>query len=252
MIKFFRKIRKRMITENKFSKYLLYAIGEIALVMIGILLALQVNNWNEVRKSADQETLYLTRLLSENKQDIVAFKENIIELEKGMESVVNFSEALKDEIIDDPSLIKSANAYFQYGSIYPIFYSSNSTFEDLSSTGNLKVITNTNLRDSIVQHYASHKYVAERINIAISWALPLDAPFTHENDIMKFEPNTAFLFPEQPKGLRAKELKDKKVTYISNAAAHYWINMDAIAHLEDLITKTSELITKLENELNIK
>jgi hypothetical protein len=75
---------------------------------------------------------------------------------------------------------------------------------------------------------------------------------THENDIMKFEPNTAFLFPEQPKGLRAKELRNKKVAYISNAAAHYWINMDAIYHLEDLISKTNELIHRLENELSIK
>ena len=50
MIKFFRKIRQSLLSENKFSKYLLYAIGEIALVMIGILLALQVNNWNEDRK----------------------------------------------------------------------------------------------------------------------------------------------------------------------------------------------------------
>ena len=238
--------------QNKTGKYLKYAIGEIVLVVIGILIALQINNWNEARKSADQEALYLTRLLSENKQDIIAFKENIKELQKGMESIKTFSEALKNDTIDEASLIKSANDYFKYGSIYPIFYASNSTFDDLSSTGNLKVITNTNLRDSIVQHYARHKYVTERINIAISWALPLDAPFTHENDIMKFEPNTAFLFPEQPKGLYAKELKDKKVTYISNAAAHYWINMDAIAHLEDLISKTSELVAKLENELEIK
>ena len=220
--------------------------------MLGILIALSINNWNEAGKSADQETLYLTRLLVENKQNIIAFKENIKELQKGMKSIEFFSKALKNGNTDEASLIKSAQDYFKYGSIYPIFYSSNSTFDDLSSTGNLKVITNTNLRDSIVQHYASHKYVAERIKIAISWALPLDAPFTHENDIMKFEPNTAFLFPEQPKGLYAKELKDKNVTYISNAAAHYWINMDAIAHLEDLITKTSELIAKLENELNIK
>ena len=51
MIKFFRKIRQRLLTENKFSKYLLYAIGEIALVMIGILLALQVNDWNENKKN---------------------------------------------------------------------------------------------------------------------------------------------------------------------------------------------------------
>ena len=49
MIKFFRKIRERLLTENKFSKYLLYAIGEIALVVIGILIALQINNSNENR-----------------------------------------------------------------------------------------------------------------------------------------------------------------------------------------------------------
>jgi predicted permease len=58
MIKFFRKIRKNMLTENKFSKYLIYAIGEIALVMIGILLILQVNNWNK-----NQEKQILTQLL---------------------------------------------------------------------------------------------------------------------------------------------------------------------------------------------
>ncbi len=50
MIKLFRKIRQRLITQNKFSKYLLYAIGEIVLVVIGILIALSVNNWNESYK----------------------------------------------------------------------------------------------------------------------------------------------------------------------------------------------------------
>jgi hypothetical protein len=50
MIKFFRKIRQQLLIENKFSKYLLYAIGEIVLVVIGILIALSINNWNEKRK----------------------------------------------------------------------------------------------------------------------------------------------------------------------------------------------------------
>lgn len=50
MIKFFRKIRQNLLMENKTGKYLKYAFGEIILVMIGILLALQVNNWNEDRK----------------------------------------------------------------------------------------------------------------------------------------------------------------------------------------------------------
>ena len=50
MIKFFRKIRQNMIKENKVSKYMLYAIGEIVLVVVGILIALSINNWNESRK----------------------------------------------------------------------------------------------------------------------------------------------------------------------------------------------------------
>ncbi|MBT8306228.1 MAG: hypothetical protein KJN85_04770, partial [Maribacter sp.] len=50
MIKFFRKIRQQLLIENRTGKYLLYAIGEIVLVVIGILIALQINNWNEEKK----------------------------------------------------------------------------------------------------------------------------------------------------------------------------------------------------------
>ncbi len=50
MIKFFRRIRQNLIMENKTSKYFKYAIGEILLVVIGILIALQINNLNEAKK----------------------------------------------------------------------------------------------------------------------------------------------------------------------------------------------------------
>ena len=51
MIKFFRNFRRRLLSDNKISKYLVYAIGEIFLVVVGILIALQVNNWNIQRKT---------------------------------------------------------------------------------------------------------------------------------------------------------------------------------------------------------
>ena len=62
MIKFFRKIRHKLLSGNKFSKYLIYAIGEIILVVIGILIALQINNANENRKKRQVELSYLERL----------------------------------------------------------------------------------------------------------------------------------------------------------------------------------------------
>ncbi len=54
MLKFFRKIRQKLLSENRFSKYLIYALGEIFLVVIGILIALQINNWSEERKERDR------------------------------------------------------------------------------------------------------------------------------------------------------------------------------------------------------
>ena len=65
MIKFFRKIRQRLLTENKFSKYLLYAIGEIVLVVIGIMIALEVNNWNQTRKQLDNEVQLYSKLYND-------------------------------------------------------------------------------------------------------------------------------------------------------------------------------------------
>lgn len=59
MIKFFRKIRQNLLSEGKTGKYLKYAIGEIILVVIGILIALQINNWNENRNNISQAEKHL-------------------------------------------------------------------------------------------------------------------------------------------------------------------------------------------------
>ena len=65
MIKFFRNIRQRLFTESKFTKYLLYANGEIILVVIGILIALQINNWNESRKAKISENELYNQILKD-------------------------------------------------------------------------------------------------------------------------------------------------------------------------------------------
>jgi len=69
MIKFFRKIRQNLISEGKLTKYLKYAIGEIILVVIGILVALQINNWNIARKNTDAKRLYYAQILNDIKKD---------------------------------------------------------------------------------------------------------------------------------------------------------------------------------------
>ena len=62
MIKFFRKIRQQLLTENKFSKYMLYAIGEIVLVIIGILIALAINENAKDKNNVELRDLYIIQL----------------------------------------------------------------------------------------------------------------------------------------------------------------------------------------------
>ena len=74
MIKFFRKIRQRLLTENKFSKYLLYAIGEIILVVVGILIALKINNWNSLKikaKEGIQTYQQIKRQIFEDQKELI-------------------------------------------------------------------------------------------------------------------------------------------------------------------------------------
>jgi hypothetical protein len=80
MINFFRKIRKKMADDNKPLKYMRYAIGEIALLVIGILIALQINTWNEERKDSKKEFI----LLKQMKAD---FETNQQFIEEGLEEV---------------------------------------------------------------------------------------------------------------------------------------------------------------------
>ena len=74
MINFFRKIRKQLANENKFQKYFRYAFGEVALIMIGIFMALQLNNWNENRKQEAQFKVTLEQLYNTIKFDSETFK----------------------------------------------------------------------------------------------------------------------------------------------------------------------------------
>lgn len=107
MIKFFRKIRKKLLMENNTGKYFKYAIGEIILVVIGILIALQINNWNEQRKERIQEKIFLKRFEVELKTNI----ENILTAISLNKSRIHRAKFLL-RAIDKPQLAVDSSSYF--------------------------------------------------------------------------------------------------------------------------------------------
>lgn len=97
MIKFFRKIRQTMIQKNKVSKYLLYAIGEIILVVIGILIAVQVNTWNQAKKEQKEEQFYLAKLKESISFDTERFNTRIANIDSTITEILTIGKETENQ-----------------------------------------------------------------------------------------------------------------------------------------------------------
>jgi len=151
VIKFFRQIRQKLLQENRLSKYLLYAIGEIILVMIGILLALQVNNWNEKRKTEQFELQLLHSFKTGLQADLSDIKINVTLHQRGLTAADSLLFYLENGGKYD---IERASRYFADMMIITYFRYSTSAFETLKSNG-INTIENQQLRDKVIEVYDS-------------------------------------------------------------------------------------------------
>ncbi|MAN60187.1 MAG: hypothetical protein CMC08_10165 [Flavobacteriaceae bacterium] len=155
MIKFFRNIRKQTISENRFSKYLLYAIGEIVLVVIGILIALQINNWNERQKIEAVQETYLEQLLLDIKSDRAYYAATIAQLQQVAQGYENYKTLFEKPNLE-PTTVLSALQQIDYGSVEVEF--STNTFQTLVSTGDIKILPE-HLRTELTSYFGKQTHI---------------------------------------------------------------------------------------------
>tara|TARA_R110000744_G_scaffold83679_2_gene163861 strand:- start:6471 stop:7256 length:786 start_codon:yes stop_codon:yes gene_type:complete len=161
MIKFFRKIRQNLLSEGKTGKYLKYAIGEIILVVIGILIALQINNWNQNQKDRELGINYLNRITIDIKKDTIILNQKNNLADKLTKGYLDFIREMykkqesKEEFI---KLMSSVEFNVDDLILTDIAYS------ELVNTGNLDLIYDDNLRNQITDYYRYYEFVASRVN----------------------------------------------------------------------------------------
>ena len=162
MIKFFRRIRQNMLNENKFSKYLLYAIGEIVLVVFGILIALSINNWQQDRYNRMLEKRYITDLTNNLKKDSTSLHNLYKEALRASDAKDSIMEYLNQQDYK----LDSLSAYFMYQwNPYKIFSPSTSTIDEMKSNGHLKIIRNEAIRKQIVNIYYTYELFIQDENL---------------------------------------------------------------------------------------
>ena len=151
MINFLRKVRQKMLNENKFSKYLIYAVGEIVLVVIGILIALQINNWNQIVKAKQVEQNYLSNVLCDLKYqhtsiDIQMAKEQ--SYFKAAGQIIKSYQKHNDFVLDS-AFFKNATAITERKT----FVITDPTYTDLISSGNINTLKNIENKNNIIKYY---------------------------------------------------------------------------------------------------
>jgi hypothetical protein len=164
MIKFFRNIRQKLVAEGKTTNYIKYAIGEIVLVVIGILIALQVNNWNENRKNIQVATTLKSRLINDFNADIDEIKKRIEFFDK----IINFGYSVEAELTHH----KASNLDEKWQFIVNVFHVSqvwnvtptNTTYNEIQNSNLLGYIGPSELSNNLYIYYINSPIQLDQIN----------------------------------------------------------------------------------------
>ncbi len=186
MINFFRKKRKTLANDNKALKYARYAIGEIVLVVIGILIALSINNWNEHRKERIQESILLQQLL-------VDFISNLEQLDQKIGMRKDFMNSSKQlfKYIDHPDLRNKDSIDYHIAKTMP-YATFDPIIHDLAGSGELSIIKNIELKQAFTRWTSEISDVIEDEVIWKNYRNDLYFPFIIKHYQLRTVRNNAY------------------------------------------------------------
>jgi hypothetical protein len=245
----FRKLRAEMLSDNRIGRYLAYAVGEVLLIVIGIMIAVQLSNLNEQRRNSELERAYLERMASEIRSNVARFSQYRETANATRQVIQRFAAAMNNPAATNAELIKATRDYFSTGWLFPDFEPTTTTFDDLEATGNLQVIRNNQLRQAMIELYAVYKRYKRSLDTNVGWGLPVDARLTYEYDALRWDERTASLFPELAADEAASDIRSHAEILNRSAAIHFWTEHNTLANYEEAISHTESVLEKVDAEL---
>jgi hypothetical protein len=256
MIPFFRKIRKKMADDNRPLKYARYAIGEIALVVIGILIALQVNTWNEERKQRQVEVKYFHNL----KNDLMADLTQLDMMIDVSHAKVQASKSIKlkadrDSIGSVYDFTNKMQTLFFVNEFRP----NDNTYEEMKSSGNFSTISNDelklklmNLKKTYLEIAGVHEHMRYDFNIFledfekyVDWGKYYDLG---KSNIPKLDLEYDTVYIESHKEIMEQEIHElyKNKVFLNNI---FLLEIN-YTYIIDLFDRTKPQINEIKDILN--
>jgi hypothetical protein len=234
-----------MIKENKASKYLLYAIGEIILVVIGILIALQLNNWNIERLNKIEEQSYLKAIKTDLTKDALRLKQLVSNIDIQLTTL----EQIRKRLTSDSTTINQNVAFTNSLLTTFSFLPEKATIEDLKSSGKLNLLANKIVKDTLLSYY---NYVDTRINALntsiVTYARDIIAPFLMTDYTLEYN------YPESLITKKSKIVslnsEQKENQFLKNAVKYRIALLSSLkANYEEIIININRFQETLDKEI---
>ena len=242
----FRYLR-RLELQRRGGRYLLYAVGEILLIVIGIMIALQINVWNQEQANRKLERNFLHRFELDLADDLATFNEQVGIGENGLKVVKEAVTLLHQENVEDD--FYKLNRLYDLAYIDP-FNPQYSTYEELESTGQLNLIRNESLRLAIQKHYAYYKKMEAEFDHLFVWRKNVTLGYDSDTSNLKYTDWNKEIFPPEIRSdsdwifLNDKEHPQFKITETALAATSFWIRWH-LGDYAEAIPKTEALKARI-------
>jgi len=257
MISLFRKIRQKLLSQNQVTRYIIYALGEILLVVIGILIALQINNWNSERQENQEEIKTLKAL----RVDFLQSKDNVERTIFNQSRVVNFnSKLLKALIEEDISLHPDTLGMYIYrGALsYWKVEPTNGTYDALISSGKTSLLKNSQFNRLLAEYAAQLKFGFEDEDESIDLTTILVEKGAVFSPILGNEMLKEFQLIDTEKSYPASELNQAKSKLMEDESFQGVLVKKAILesnrldYHQSILSKLNVLLELIDQELDLK
>ncbi|MGM0580565.1 MAG: DUF6090 family protein [Bacteroidota bacterium] len=242
-MRFFRPLRKDSVDRNEIYTYSLYALGEISFIVLGILLAFQIDNWNEDRKNAKLRQGYIKSLITDLKKDSIAIKDLLNYAESDIQIIGDYKKRLSHPEVSIDTLYQIARFEFN-PFIYPNLSFNQSTYISLTSTGNINLFDGS-ISELLIELNTSQKST----NKTLEWSAQMyqtyigeysiNYPMNIPGTILKNSPLNEFIW---------KNTKDHEFAAKFNGIVGLKLNHQSVVKesMAALLMKTKFLLKKLE------
>ena len=234
MIKFFRNIRFHLLNQQNVKKYMLYAIGEIILVVIGILIALKINNWNtlQLKKQEEIETY-------RNIKDQVTQNLKEINSVKSTNTFYSNQYIRANNILNsgDRSKIDSLTIMAMNLSRYSDFHGNGNIYETLVNSGDIKLLENTEIQNKLQKLQSIYSYINKLEDI--NWEIIIKELSPELRGVINYS-NLQVIKPEK---LYSVELQN---IFVENI----FLTKAKEAAYDEALNEINQLIALIDQEIN--